>query len=79
MPRIDDPSFVSALVFDRTAGDAGRAEVALRLPVPSKNAALIQIRLRPDLTRGGAPRAIDLIRAAIGEQAFRPREGANTS
>ena len=33
VPRIDDPSFVSALVFDRNAG-AGSAEVALRVPVP---------------------------------------------
>ena len=34
VPRVDDPSFVSALVFDTRAGDVGRAEVALRLPLP---------------------------------------------
>ena len=32
IPRINDPNFVSTLVFDSSS--AGRAEVALRLPVP---------------------------------------------
>ena len=43
---------------------------------PSKNAALIQIRLRPDLSDAEQARAIDLIRQATGEKAFQPREGA---
>jgi hydrophobe/amphiphile efflux-3 (HAE3) family protein len=81
VPRVDDPGFVSALVFDRTAAPGQRAEpgtpkARFAYLFPSKNAALIQVRLRPDLTDSERQRAIDLIRTAIGEKAFRPREGA---
>ena len=51
-PRsIDDPDFVSTLVFDRTAGRAGRAEVALRLPVPVE-----ELRADPDPPAAGPHR-----------------------
>ncbi len=76
IPRIDDPSFVSALVFDRTAGASGVPKSRFAYLFPSKNSALIQIRLRPDLTEAEQARAIDLIREATGEKVFRPREGA---
>jgi uncharacterized protein len=76
IPRINDPSFVSALVFDRTAGEPGVPKSRFAYLFPSKNAALIQIRLRPDLTDSERNRAIDLIRTATGEKVFRPREGA---
>jgi uncharacterized protein len=76
IPRINDPSFVSALVFDRTAGEPGVPKSRFAYLFPSKNAALIQIRLRPDLTASERNRAIDLIRTATGEKVFRPREGA---
>ena len=51
IPQINDPAFVSTLVFDRTAGEAGVPKSRFAYLFPSKNAALIQIRLRPDLTR----------------------------
>jgi len=76
VPRIDDPSFVSALVFDRTAGEPGVPKSRFAYLFPSKNAALIQIRLRPDLTDAERTRAIELIETATGEKPFRPREGA---
>ena len=76
LPRINDPSFVSALVFDRTAGKPGVPKSRFAYLFPSKNAALIQIRLRPDLTDAERTRAIDLIETATGEKQFRPREGA---
>jgi uncharacterized protein len=76
VPRIDDPSFVSALVFDRTAGRPGVPKSRFAYLFPSKNAALIQIRLRPELTDSEQAHAIDLIRTATGERVFRPREGA---
>jgi uncharacterized protein len=75
-PRINDTSFVSALVFDRTAGEPGVPKSRFAYLFPSKNAALIQIRLRPELTDSQQTRAIDLIRTATGEKVFRPREGA---
>src|SRR5262245_58067872 len=76
VPSINDPSFVSTLVFDSAAGQPGQPKSRFAYLFPSKNAALIQIRLRPDLTDAERTRAIDLIETATGEKAFRPREGA---
>src|SRR5688500_16242660 len=76
LPRINDPSFVSALVFDRTAGKPGVPKSRFAYLFPSKNAALIQIRLRPELSDSEQQHAIHLIRRATGEKVFRPREGA---
>jgi hydrophobe/amphiphile efflux-3 (HAE3) family protein len=75
-PGINDPSFVSALVFDRTAGQTGVPKSRFAYLFPSKNAALIQMRLRPGLTEAEQTRAIDLIRTATGEKVFKPRKGA---
>ncbi|HEX6582118.1 MAG TPA: MMPL family transporter [Thermoleophilaceae bacterium] len=76
IPQINDPSFVSTLVFDRTAGAAGVPKSRFAYLFPSKNAALIQIRLRPDLTDAERARAIDLIRTATDQRVFKPKEGA---
>jgi hydrophobe/amphiphile efflux-3 (HAE3) family protein len=76
IPRIDDPSFVSSLVFDRTSGQPGVPKTRFAYLFPSKNAALIQIRLRPDLTDSERTRAIDLIQTATAEKLFKPRKGA---
>ena len=67
---------MSALVFDRTAGETGVPKSRFAYLFPSKNSALIQIRLRPDLSEAEQARAIDLIREATGEKVFKPREGA---
>jgi uncharacterized protein len=75
-PQINDPAFVSTLVFDRTGGRPGIPKSRFAYLFPSKNAALIQIRLRPDLSDAEQARAIDLIRTATGEKVFKPREGA---
>jgi uncharacterized protein len=76
VPQINDPAFVSALVFDRTAGAAGVPKSRFAYLFPSKNSALIQIRLRPDLSEADQARAIDLIREATAEKTFKPKEGA---
>jgi hydrophobe/amphiphile efflux-3 (HAE3) family protein len=76
VPQINDPAFVSTLVFDRTARGTGVPKSRFAYLFPSKNAALIQIRLRPDLTDAERARAIDLIRTATDERMFKPREGA---
>jgi hydrophobe/amphiphile efflux-3 (HAE3) family protein len=76
IPRINDPSFVSTLVFDRSAGAAGVPKSRFAYLFPSKNAALIQVRLRPDLTDAEQARAIELVRTATGEKVFKPRKGA---
>ena len=43
---------------------------------PSKHAALIQVRLRPDLTDAEKRRAIDLIEQAANARPFAPQHGA---
>src|SRR4051812_40271079 len=75
VPRINDPSFVSALVFDRTTGQPGVPKSRFAYLFPSKNAAVAQMRLRPDLTDAEQQRAIDLIKAATHEKVFRLKEG----
>ena len=75
VPRVDDPSFVSALVFDTRAGDVGVPKSRFAYLFPSKNAALIQVRMRPDLSEEQRRRAIALIEEATGERAFRPPAG----
>ena len=76
VPRVDDPSFVSALVFDTRAGDVGVPKSRFAYLFPSKNAALIQVRLRPGLSEEERRRAIGLIDEATQQRAFRPQEGA---
>jgi uncharacterized protein len=76
IPRIDSPEFVSTLVFDSGAREPGTPKSRFAYLFPSKNAALIQIRMRPALTDAERLRAIDLIEEATRERAFEPREGA---
>jgi hydrophobe/amphiphile efflux-3 (HAE3) family protein len=77
IPRIDDPNFVSAMVFDSSAGDPGVPKSRFAYLFPSSNAAMITIRLKPDLSDSQRRRAIALFKTATGERAFRPRHGAN--
>ncbi len=58
------------------AGQPGVPKSRFAYLFPSKNAALIQIRLRPDLTDAERSRAIDLIRTATAQKTFQPQEGA---
>jgi uncharacterized protein len=76
VPRIDSPDFVSTLVFDTGSGEPGVPKSRFAYLFPSKNAALIQIRMRPDLTDEERRRAIGLIEEATSQRVFRPREGA---
>jgi uncharacterized protein len=76
VPRIDSPSFVSTLVFDPSAGEPGVPKSRFAYLFPSKNAALIQIRMRPDLTDVERRRAIGLFEEATRRREFQPREGA---
>jgi uncharacterized protein len=76
IPRIDDPNFVSALVFDSSAGDPGVPKARFAYLFPSPDAAMITIRLKPDLSDAERRRAIDLFETATEQPAFRPRRGA---
>jgi hydrophobe/amphiphile efflux-3 (HAE3) family protein len=74
IPRIDDPDFVSRLVF--ASGEVGVPKSRFAYLFPSRNAAMITIRLRPDLSDEERREAIALYRRAVDEPVFRPREGA---
>ena len=80
IPRLDDPTFVSRVVFDsRRAGAIPKAKLAFLFP--NKDAAQIIVRLRPDLTDAERRRALELIQAAVAETEPRkicgaPRAGA---
>jgi hydrophobe/amphiphile efflux-3 (HAE3) family protein len=73
-PRIDDPQFVETLVFG-TSADTPKSRFAYLFP--SKNSAMITIRLRPELSDEERRRAIDLFRTATEQRAFQPRRGAD--
>ena len=53
LPSIDDPDFVSALVFDASRG-AETPKARFAYLFPSRESALIQVRLKPDLTDDAA-------------------------
>jgi uncharacterized protein len=76
VPRINDPNFVSTLVFDSGARQAGTPKSRFGYLFPSRNAALIQVRMRPDLSEAERKRAIGLIEEAAAQKAFQPKEGA---
>jgi uncharacterized protein len=70
LPSLDDPQYVSSVVFDtRFAGGVPKERFSYLFPSPE--AALISVRLRPDLTEAERDRAIDLFRQAVGEKEFR--------
>jgi uncharacterized protein len=76
VPSIDNPDFVSTLVFDSRAGAVGVPKTKFAYLFPSRNAALVQIRLRPDLSNADRRRAIDLFERAAANPEFKPRQGA---
>jgi uncharacterized protein len=72
IPQIDSKPFISQIVFDPARGaDVPKSRFAALFP--SRDAALIQLRLRPDLTAQERSRAIDLIRRATRMPLFRLR------
>jgi hydrophobe/amphiphile efflux-3 (HAE3) family protein len=77
IPRINDPNFVSALVFDGSARRAGVPKSRFAYLFPSPNAAMITIRLRPGLDDTERRKAIELFRRAIAQPQFQPRRGAH--
>ena len=64
LPSIDDPEFVSALVFDPSRG-ASTPKARFAYLFPSSRSALIQVRLRPDLDDEEREEAIALVREAV--------------
>ena len=81
VPSVDSPDFVSTLVFDNTKrcpdkSTTPQPKSRFAYLFPSCNAALIQVRMRPDLTDSERERAIELFREAIADPSVKPRRGA---
>jgi hydrophobe/amphiphile efflux-3 (HAE3) family protein len=74
IPRIDDPRYVSAVIFD-PAQATGTPKARFNFLFPSSDSALITVRLKPDLTQSERERAIGLFRDAVGDPAFDLRNG----
>ncbi|HVE68062.1 MAG TPA: MMPL family transporter [Solirubrobacteraceae bacterium] len=74
LPRLNDPDFVSQLVFDPRRGvNVPKARFAYLFPSP--RAALVQVRLRPGLSDAQRDRAIALVRAATELPEFQLTNG----
>jgi len=63
-PTLNNTQFVSRLVFANT-GAPGTPKAKFAYLFPTRNSALIQVRLKPTLTDAQRARAIDEIRAAV--------------
>ena len=71
-PRLDDPDFVSALVFDPERG-ATTPKARFAYLFPSAESAAIQVRLKPGLSDGERERATALVREAVAMPDWRLR------
>ena len=75
VPNINDPNYVSTVVFDSRIG-GGTPKARFSFLFPSPDAAMITVRLRPDLDASERERAIELIRAAVDDPEFALRDGS---
>jgi len=74
VPRIDDPTYVGTVVFDPRLAP-GTPKARFNFLFPSPEAAMITVRLRPDLSQAERERAIGLFRDAVADPAFDLRSG----
>ncbi|MEK6277088.1 MAG: MMPL family transporter [Actinomycetota bacterium] len=72
LPQIDDPLFVSQVVFD-TRQPPGTPKARFAYLFPNRDSTLISIRLRPDLTESERSSSLGLIRDAVYDTTPRPR------
>jgi predicted RND superfamily exporter protein len=75
LPRIDDPEFVSRVVFDQNK-PSGTPKERFGYLFPSADAAQIIVRLRPDLTDAERHQAIGLFRDAVNDPRFHLSDGS---
>jgi predicted RND superfamily exporter protein len=75
-PSIDDPAFVARIVFADT-GPPGTPKARFAYLFPTRDSALVQVRLRPDLSEAERRRAIADVRAATQMPRFRLSGGGS--
>jgi predicted RND superfamily exporter protein len=75
VPRLDDPNFVSRVVFDQSK-PAGTPKERFGYLFPNKDAAQIIVRLRPDMSDAERHEAIGLFRQAVSDPRFKLTDGS---
>jgi uncharacterized protein len=75
LPRLDDPDFVSRVVFDESK-PAGTPKERFGYLFPNRDAAQIIVRLRPGLTDAERHEAIGLFQQAVEDPRFKLSEGS---
>jgi uncharacterized protein len=73
-PSLENHSFVTSLVFD-SAKPAGTPKQRFAYLFPSRNAALVSVRMRAGLSESERTRTIDLIRKAVAMPQWRLQHG----
>jgi len=73
-PSIDDPNFVSSLVFD-SSKPAGTPKQRFAYLFPSRDAALVSVRMKAGLSEAARTRTIGLIRQAVGMSQWHLQHG----
>jgi hydrophobe/amphiphile efflux-3 (HAE3) family protein len=75
IPRLDDPNFVSRVVFDESK-PAGTPKERFGYLFPNRDAAQIIVRLRPDLNDAERHEAIGLFKQAVEDPRFALSDGS---
>ena len=75
LPRLNDPRYVSSVICDDRLPEC-TPKARLSGIVPSSDAALISVRLRPGLSDSQRSEAISLFREAVADPTFRLHKGA---
>jgi uncharacterized protein len=75
-PSIEDPSFVSALVFD-SSKPAGTPKQRFAYLFPSRDTALVSVRMRAGLSEKARIKTIALIREAVAMSQWRLQHGGS--
>ena len=75
-PEIDNPDFVSTLVFD-PARCATCPKARFAYLFPNQESAVIQVRLKPDLSDAERKDAIQLVRDAVAMERWKPDKGVS--
>jgi uncharacterized protein len=73
-PSLDDPEFVSTLVFD-SSKPAGTPKQRFAYLFPNRNVALISVRMKPGLSAAARKRTIALIGEAVAMKQWRLTHG----
>jgi predicted RND superfamily exporter protein len=74
-PELSDPNFIQRVVFDNTAKLPGTPKQRFAYLFPSREAALISVRMRAGLSEAQRTRTIALIRRAVAMPQWRLQHG----